>query len=270
MKSLLVSCSLIVFAPYVFFAGCAEVGEEDLDLLREEFESELSVAEDRISALQLELVSVKGDTGELNNNLESLDGNVDLVEEDVGNLKAEQKDIKTRQAEFQTDIDNIDSRLTAVEESTVSTSPPNTEVPDIDSEQRVTITQIEVTNEWEFSRLEIEVHMFDHEHNFLGCAGQINGLRRVDASNIRYEVEGFFTTPENRHLTFEDIKDKEVYLIVIEDDVAPCPSPGVGGIFPVTDDVVGTSALFAGSEIAGTKDMTFDNVTFLRITLTFQ
>lgn len=152
----------------------------------------------------------------------------------------------------------------------MSTSPPSTDTPDTDPEQRVTITEIEVTNEWELSRLEIEVHMFDIANNFLGCAGQINGLRHVDASDIRYSVEGFFTTPEGNFLTFGDIKDKEIYLVFIEDDVIPCPAGEISGDFHISDDRVGRSSVFAGVEIAGTKDMSFGDVTFLRITLTLQ
>lgn len=96
----------------------------------------------------------------------------------------------------------------------------------------VRVTAIQVTNESDFSLLDMEVHMFDSANQFVGCAGN-PGLEGVDASNVHYDVNAPFITAEEMRLGGADIGDRAVRFEVWEDDAAPCPSPAGGSDDPL-------------------------------------
>jgi hypothetical protein len=135
----------------------------------------------------------------------------------------------------------------------------------------VKINEIQVKNLSDgIGSLEIEVHI--HElgtDRFLGCSGQINGLREVDVSGRFYVVNAKFTLDQSRqrNLTYYDVKDKNIYLVIIEDDEAPCPCPpSYGGLG--LDDLVVISAPFPGAELFQAKEITnLGNLTHLSLGL---
>lgn len=159
--------------------GCAEVDEEDLDILREDFQSEINSLRDERSNLEGEISTLRGEQSGLRRDFE-------------GALFSSRMAIEDQIFTFKDDVDN---RFTPLEESLGSGGPFVSRVPD-----RVTITEIAVTNEYEFSRLEIEVHIYDRADNFIACSGQINGLEHVDASNRFYSVGAFFNKPDGGYL----------------------------------------------------------------------
>jgi len=229
----------------VIVLGCAEVDEEDLNILREDFQSEINSLRDERSSLEDEISTLKGEQSNQRRYFENgLFTSRIAIEDQIFNFRAD-----------------VDNRFTPLEESIPSGGPFVTRVPD-----RVTITEIAVTNEYEFSRLEIEVHIYDRANNFIACSGQINGLEHVDVSNRHYSVGAFFNKPDGGYLTYDDLQDKVIYLVVIEDDSLPCPIPGGVG-FPFSDDFVGKTETFPGRDIAGTKAMQFDDVTHLTVTV---
>lgn len=225
--------------------GCAEVDEEDLNLLREDFQFEINSLRDERLSLEGEISTLRGEQSGLRRDFE--DG-----------LFTSRMALEDQIFTFRDDVDN---RFMPLEESIASGGPFVSRVPD-----RVTITEIAVTNEYEFSRLEIEVHIYDRADNFIACSGQINGLEHVDASNRFYSVGAFFNKPDGGYLTYDDLQHKAIYLVVIEDDSYPCPAPG-GDFFPFSDDFVGKTETFPGRDIAGTKAMQFDDVTQLTVTV---
>ena len=222
----------------VIAVGCAEVDEEDLDILRADLEREISTLRNDQSSLGGRFATLEG---ELRSDFEK-------------GLFASRMALEDQIFTFRDDVDN---RFTPLEESISSGRPFVSRVPD-----RVTITEIGVTNEHEFSRLEIEVHIYDRADNFIACSGQINGLEHVDGSNRLYSVGAFFNKPDGGYLTYDDLQDKVIYLVVIEDDSLPCPEPGGVG-----DDFVGKTETFRGQDIAGTKVLQFDDVTRLTVTV---
>ncbi len=223
-RSIVMILVLLVF-------GCAEVDREDLDILREDFQTEIN--------------SLRGEQSGLQSDIE--DG-----------LFTSRMALEDQIFTFR---DDVDKRFTPLEESLGSGGPFVSRVPD-----RVTITEIEVTNEYEFGRLEIEVHIYDRADNFIACSGQINGLEHVDGSDRLYSVGAFFNKSDGGYLTYDDLQDKVIYLVVIEDDSLPCPEPG-GVDFPFSDDFVGKTETFRGQDVAGTKALQFDDVTQLTVTV---
>ena len=164
----------IVMILVLLVIRCAEVDEEDLDILREDFQSEINSLRDERSSLEEEISTLRGEQSGLRRDFE-------------GAIFTSRMAIEDQIFAFRDDVDN---RFTPLEESIASGGPFVSRVPD-----RVTITEIAVTNEYEFSRLEIEVHIYDHANNFMACFGQINGLEHVDASNRLYSVGAFFNMP---------------------------------------------------------------------------
>ena len=241
----LVYARTIAMVLVLLVLGCAEVDEEDLDILRADLEGEINTLRDERSSLEDEISTLRGEQSGLRKGFE-------------GALFTSRKALEDQIFSFRDDVDN---RFTLLEESLGSGGPFVSRVPD-----RVTITEIAVTNEYEFSRLEIEVHIYDRADNFIACSGQINGLEHVDASNRFYSVGAFFNKPDGGYLTYDDLQDKVIYLVVIEDDSYPCPTPG-GDFFPFSDDFVGKTETFPGRDIAGTKAMQFDDVTQLTVTV---
>lgn len=115
----------------------------------------------------------------------------------------------------------------------------------------IKVTEIGVTGISDgIGRLEIEVHLHEEgTDRFLACSGQINGLEDVDHSGIFYNVNATFHRPYfGPDLTYQDIIDKNVYVVVIEDDGLACPCPPDYD-FPYDDDRVATSDPFPGAEL---------------------
>ena len=235
----------IVMILVLLMIGCAEVDREDLDILREDFQSEINSLRDERPNLADEISTLRGEQSDLRRDVE-------------GAIFKSRMAIEDQIFTFRDDVDN---RFTPFEESLGSGGPFVSRVPD-----RVTITEIGVTNEYEFGRLEIEVHIYDRADNFIACSGQINGLEHVDGSDRLYSVGAFFNKSDGGYLTYDDLQDKVIYLVVIEDDSLPCPEPGGVG-FPFSDDFVGKTETFRGQDIAGTKAMQFDDVTRLTVTV---
>jgi len=150
----------------------------------------------------------------------------------------------------------------------INAAAPPREAMRISSARFILIKEIMVTNETDgFGSLEVEVHIFERAGNtvrFLGCSGQNSGLRGVDVSGTNYIVNAFFQKPpkgEGR-LTYEEVKDKTIFIQVIEDDFGPCPGELVFG-----DDHIGTSANFSGGILTTPQKMQFDNVPNLVIAI---
>ena len=126
----------------------------------------------------------------------------------------------------------------------------------------VVISEIEVTNEFDVGRLEVEVHIVDARSGYMiGCSGSGQGLRGVDSTDIRYYVDADFVTPEGYQLFLEDFEYRDVEIWVIEDDEANCPGPYI----PHADDIIGISRPFHAEEFYYTLDMAFGNVIFLQL-----
>ena len=124
------------------------------------------------------------------------------------------------------------------------------------------ITDVEVTNETDFGALEVEVHLFDADSGaFLGCSGQDQGLRDVDASDVDYAVRAHFVDPGGTvRLTPDDLAGRSITIQVIEDDQDPCPFP------PGTlDDVIGISDPVGGDAIGPDLPLAFDDVVSLHL-----
>jgi hypothetical protein len=127
----------------------------------------------------------------------------------------------------------------------------------------VKVKEIEVTGITDgIGRLEIEVHLYEQETGrFLACSGQINGLEHVDVSGQLYNVDATFRRPFlGPDITYEDIKNKNVYLGIIEDDSHPCPCPTnerTDG-----DDPVARTPAFSGAELQEAKE--FRNIGSLK------
>jgi len=136
-------------------------------------------------------------------------------------------------------------------------------------DNRIRISEIEVQNENDgVGALEVEVHVFeDGTDVFLGCSGQLHGLRCVDGSAISYFVEAFIQKPSgNAYLTAGDVRGKNVYLEVIEDDENPCPAePSCREIFRC-DDLIGRSGTISGDVLSQQNlTLSFGNVSHCKI-----
>lgn len=119
--------------------------------------------------------------------------------------------------------------------------------------------------------LEIEVHMVDASNGILiGCSGDYNGLSLVDEQSILYsgftahfvppDAPPLNDAPPEMWITLADVQDKDIQLMVVEDDAEPCPTP-VG----VYDDVIATSEVFSGATLATLSTMSFGDVSVLTI-----
>lgn len=110
-------------------------------------------------------------------------------------------------------------------------------------------------------KLEIEVHLYDQDSGeFLGCSGQINGLERVDLSEVLYRVDADFQRPFlGPMLTLADIRDRSIYAVVKEDDSLPCPCPDD---FVNADELVGITPPFTGVGLQ--NGVLFTNISNLR------
>ena len=134
----------------------------------------------------------------------------------------------------------------------------------------VTITEIKVSREVDTNkgRLEIEAHMFEFGSNrFLGCCGKHSGLEHVDQKDVLYTVRGYFQKPPDgvELLTFDEVKDKTIFIQVIEDDRDECPISTV--LEPVgQDDLVGESPAFSGQTLLTPQTKRFDDVAHFKIT----
>jgi len=136
------------------------------------------------------------------------------------------------------------------------------------------VREIRVTGESDQlfgSSLEVEVHMYwqfkPDSVMFLGCSGERSGLRNVDASSVHYvDLAGWFQKPPGGvdTLTLADIQNKNIYLITSEDDANPCPAQ-YGGVFPFSDDLIGQSEIFSGSQLSTLKLLKFGRVNHLLI-----
>jgi hypothetical protein len=119
----------------------------------------------------------------------------------------------------------------------------------------VKVKEIEVTGITDgIGRLEIEVHLYEQgTDRFLACSGQINGLEGVDVSGQFYNVNASFRRPFlGPDITYEDVKNKNVYFAVIEDDIFACPCPNDDPING--DDPVARTAPFPGAELQEAKE----------------
>jgi hypothetical protein len=136
--------------------------------------------------------------------------------------------------------------------------------------QSVYVREVRVTGEGDTifgPSLELEVHVYEvisqGSARFLGCSGENQGLRSVDASDIHYVgLSGFFQKPGGGNLALADVENKSIYLITSEDDENPCPVQ-YGGVFPFSDDLIGMSENFSGNQLASLKLMAFGRVQHL-------
>ncbi len=135
------------------------------------------------------------------------------------------------------------------------------------------VREIRVTGEGDSifnPQLEVEVHLYaqisQDSARFLGCSGEAQGLRAVDYSDILYlGLSGYFEKPNSAgRVTLADIQGKQIFLITGEDDENACPAEFGGGTVN-SDDLIGKSAVFAGSQLAKLQLMTFSRVVHLLI-----
>lgn len=125
------------------------------------------------------------------------------------------------------------------------------------------ITSIEITDEEDFSRLDVELHLYDaNSDEFLGCSGKTDGMEDVDASDLEYSIEAAFYDRDDRRIHPRDLRGRDVIIEVWEDDGLPCPVPATT---TDGDDPVGVSGPLAGDNIAALGALSFDNV--VRLTL---
>ncbi len=126
----------------------------------------------------------------------------------------------------------------------------------------ILVKEIEVRNEYELGRLEVEIHITDAvTGRLLGCSGARQGLRAVDTVHVLYFVDADFVRPEGGLLYLEDIENREIEVWVIEDDEAECPGPFI----PHEDDLIGISGPIPGYQLDGNIDLQFDDVLHLRL-----
>jgi hypothetical protein len=128
------------------------------------------------------------------------------------------------------------------------------------------IDQIQVTGETDgISALDVEVHVFDADTDeWLGCAGQEQGLEQVDQSDVTYDVSAFPEDGGGFRLRDSDLFGRNIYFEVIEDDIDPCPAPPnfAGG-----DDLIGDSGPISGDSLgAPGLDLAFGRVDELGVT----
>ncbi len=125
----------------------------------------------------------------------------------------------------------------------------------------VVITDIQITGETDFGALDVEVHLFDDvTGTHLGCAGAAQGLEGVDASDVAYSVYANIEQPDGDVIYADDLEGRVLELIVIEDDVAPCPTPP-----GPEDDVVGLREGLDHGTLDRGPIQAFDDVVALRV-----
>lgn len=126
------------------------------------------------------------------------------------------------------------------------------------------ITGIEITNESDpFSLLDVELHLYDADTDeFIGCAGQNEGMEPVDASDREYVLEAQFYDLADNRVTPRDLLDRNVIVEVWEDDNRPCPVPASEAD---GDDPVGFSKPLPGSAIGDLGPLSFGNVRLLTL-----
>lgn len=128
-------------------------------------------------------------------------------------------------------------------------------------EPRVLVRDIEVTDENDFSALDVEVHLFDEATRVhLGCSGRDQGMEIVDASDVRYAINAEFERPNGDTLLADDLRGRSLELIVIEDDVNPCPLPP-----DQEDDVIGLRQGLDHATLELGALQSFDDVVALRV-----
>ena len=123
--------------------------------------------------------------------------------------------------------------------------------------------------------LEIEAHLYDSEGVFLGCSGADSGLQGVDVASHPYSLTAMFqkSLHPDEPLSFDDVKGKNLFLRVIEDDVAPCPeppdfdscsesSPFLCGL--PADDALGSTSFIVEPDFT-TRTLAFDSVANLAL-----
>lgn len=108
------------------------------------------------------------------------------------------------------------------------------------------IKQLEVGAVTDSGLLEVEVHLVNAATGAtLGCSGMLQGLNGVDGGQIRYDVNAHFVrpggilgypNPRREWLTESDVQGVELRAIVVEDDLAACPTPQ-----GTDDDLIGRS-----------------------------
>jgi hypothetical protein len=129
----------------------------------------------------------------------------------------------------------------------------------------VLITEIQVQNMGDGvdNILEVEAHLYDADSDtFLGCSGATSGLRYVELSGNLYQVQAFFLKPPvgDEVLTYDEIAQRNVYVMVTEDDRDACPYPPSIGGGVNQDDLFGTSPPFPGQDLASSQTLGFGDV----------
>jgi hypothetical protein len=132
------------------------------------------------------------------------------------------------------------------------------------SDPELEIDHLEVTGESDgISALDVEVHVFDADTGeWLGCAGQEQGLEEVDQSDVAYDVLAYPEDAGGFRLRDSDLFGRNVYFQVIEDDIDPCPAPPNydGG-----DDLIGESGPLPGDIFSTPAHYSFDRVVDLGV-----
>lgn len=138
-------------------------------------------------------------------------------------------------------------------------------------DQTIRISELQLHGVSDSGLLEIELHLFDTGSNtFLGCSGPLHGLNGVDYSGLRYSLDAHFVppgsvsgypVPRGQWLTAEDVADKTLRLVVLEEDAVPCPAPPSAD----EDDVIAEVASLPGASLAAPRTMQFGDVTHLKI-----
>lgn len=116
--------------------------------------------------------------------------------------------------------------------------------------------------------LEVEVHLYDaYDGRLIGCSGNDQGMARVDHSDTFYKTNAYFVRTGYHHdrLTESDVRGRDLFVRVYEDDHSACPSPP-GNV----DDFIGQSPVFPAEDLYdGGIAMSFDDVAILELAMRY-
>lgn len=132
----------------------------------------------------------------------------------------------------------------------------------------VQIQEIEFTGLLADRTPEIEIHLFDEQGDrFIGCAGAGGALKQVTRADVLYSVKAFFSN-RTGNIQFDTIKNRFVYLEVIENGTNACPAAAqpIDDSPSGTDQLIGRSQSFIGSKLERPQVFSFGDVTHLKIT----
>jgi hypothetical protein len=116
------------------------------------------------------------------------------------------------------------------------------------------------------AELEVEVHLRDADDDELvACTGGREGMAKVDFDDVAYDdVSSFFILPDESPLLPEDVQDRMLVAVVVEDDEIPCPAPensdATSFFGDTADDLIARTMPFEGALLTEGEGLTFEDV----------